>query len=104
MGETGCGPDPDAGYSLPAWTYSDPEFFAVETRRIFRPSWQIVAHDSDLPAPGDFHVLDYLGESIIVIRGDDGEARAFTNVCRHRGARLARLIHRAQSAGLAGVV
>src|SRR5690606_33217301 len=27
-------------------------------------------------------------ESIIVIRGDDDQLRAFTNVCRHRGARL----------------
>ncbi|MBA4090460.1 MAG: aromatic ring-hydroxylating dioxygenase subunit alpha [Sphingobium sp.] len=80
--------DPDAGWSLPAWTYSDPEFFAVEVERIFRPAWQIVCHQSDIPTPGDFHTLDMIGESVIVIRGDDGTVRAFTNVCRHRGARI----------------
>jgi phenylpropionate dioxygenase-like ring-hydroxylating dioxygenase large terminal subunit len=47
-----------------------------------------VCHASDIPNPGDWRSLDYLGESVIVIRGDDGEARAFANVCRHRGSRL----------------
>lgn len=80
--------DPDAGWSLPGWTYRDPEFFDVELRRIFRPSWQIVCHRSDIPSPGDFHRIDYIGESVIVMRGEDGLIRAFANVCRHRGARL----------------
>lgn len=80
--------DPDAGWSLPAWTYSDPEFFEVEMRRVMRPSWQVVCHLSDVPNVGDYHTLEYLGESIIVVRGQDQKVRAFTNVCRHRGARL----------------
>ena len=82
------GADPDAAYSLPAWTYSDPEFFGLEIQRIFRPAWQIVCHASDIPSPGDYHLIDHIGENIIVMRGDDGTARAFTNVCRHRGARM----------------
>ncbi len=81
-------PDPDADFSLPAWTYSDPDFFAAEMTRIIRPSWQIVCHESDVAAPGDYHTLDYAGESVVVLRGADGELRAFANVCRHRGARL----------------
>lgn len=80
--------DPDAGWSLPAWTYSDPEFFTAEMQRVIRPSWQVVCHQSDVPNVGDYHTLEYLGESIIVVRGQDGDVRAFTNVCRHRGARL----------------
>jgi phenylpropionate dioxygenase-like ring-hydroxylating dioxygenase large terminal subunit len=48
----------------------------------------VVCHVSDVPRPGDFHSLDFLGESIVVLRGDDGEVRAFHNVCRHRAARL----------------
>ncbi|MFZ2996688.1 aromatic ring-hydroxylating oxygenase subunit alpha [Sphingobium sp.] len=82
------GADPDAAYSLPAWTYHDPEFFALEIQRIFRPAWQIVCHASDIPSPGDYHLIDHVGENIIVMRGDDGMVRAFTNVCRHRGARM----------------
>jgi carnitine monooxygenase subunit len=80
--------DPDDGWSLPAWTYSDPEFFEAEIARVIRPSWQVVCHVSDIPDIGDFHTLDYVGESLIVVRGKDGALNAFTNVCRHRGARL----------------
>ena len=76
------------GWSLPAWTYRDPEFFALELARIFRPSWQIAGHESDLPRAGDYLTIDYIGESVILMRGEDGVVRAFTNVCRHRGARI----------------
>jgi phenylpropionate dioxygenase-like ring-hydroxylating dioxygenase large terminal subunit len=76
------------GWSLPAWTYSDPEFFALEQERVFAPSWQVVCHESDVASPGDWHTLEYLGESVIVIRGKDMLLRAFTNVCRHRGSRV----------------
>jgi carnitine monooxygenase subunit len=80
--------DPLDGWSLPAWTYSDPAFYALEVERIFRPSWQIVCHESDIANAGDWHSLDYAQESIIVVRGQDHIIRAFTNVCRHRGSRL----------------
>ena len=77
-----------AELSLPGWIYRDPEFFEAEMERVIRPSWQIVCHLSDIANPGDWHTLDYLGESVIVVRGDDGAVRAFANVCRHRASRL----------------
>ncbi|WP_066812421.1 aromatic ring-hydroxylating oxygenase subunit alpha [Sphingomonas asaccharolytica] len=80
--------DPDADWSLPGWLYTDPEYFEVEMARVLRPSWQIVCHQSDIAKPGDFHTIDYLGESVIAIRGQDGQVRAFANVCRHRAMRL----------------
>jgi len=80
--------DADEGWSLPAWTYADPDFFAAEMERVIRPSWQVVCHESDVAQSGDWHTLDYAGESIVVIRGSDARLRAFTNVCRHRGSRL----------------
>lgn len=76
------------GMSLPGWVYHDPEFFKVEMDRVIRPSWQIMCHQTDIPHAGDWHGLDYLGESVIVIRGDDGAIRAFHNVCRHRASRI----------------
>jgi len=81
-------PDPQRDFSLPGWIYRDPEYFAVEMERLIRPAWQIVCHASDIAGPGDWRTLDYLGESVIVIRGADGAARAFANFCRHRGSRL----------------
>ncbi|MES2096017.1 MAG: aromatic ring-hydroxylating dioxygenase subunit alpha [Pseudomonadota bacterium] len=81
-------PDPDADWSLPGWLYTDPEFLEVESARVLRPSWQIVCHVSDIANPGDFHTIDYCGESVIAVRGQDGVVRAFANVCRHRAMRL----------------
>ncbi|MDB5701641.1 MAG: (2Fe-2S) ferredoxin, partial [Sphingomonadales bacterium] len=80
--------DADEGFSLPGWTYSDADFFYAEMQKVIRPSWQIVCHLSDVADPGDYHTLEYAGESVIVVRGDDRVVRAFTNVCRHRGSRL----------------
>jgi phenylpropionate dioxygenase-like ring-hydroxylating dioxygenase large terminal subunit len=81
-------PDPLDGMSLPGWLYHDAEFFAAEKAAFLRAAPQVVCHVSEIPAPGDWRTIDCLGESVIVIRGDDGAARALSNVCRHRGSRL----------------
>ncbi len=83
-----AGSDPDEFTSLPGWLYHDEEFFAHEAERVFRPSWQVVCHVNDIPNAGDWHSFDFLNESIIAVRGDDGVVRAFHNVCRHRASRL----------------
>jgi carnitine monooxygenase subunit len=80
--------DPLSGIGLPGWAYHDAAYFQVEMDRVIRPSWQIVCHASDIPNVGDWHSLDLLNESIIVMRGDDGGLRAFHNMCRHRASRL----------------
>ena len=63
----------DADWSLPAWLYNDPDFFAAEMTKVMRPSWQVVCHVSDIAGVGDYHTLDFLGESVLVVRGEDGE-------------------------------
>ena len=80
--------DDQEDLSLPGWVYHDPEYFRVEMARLIRPSWQIVCHANDIAGAGEWRTLEILGESVVVIRGDDGAARAFANVCRHRGSRL----------------
>lgn len=80
--------DPLDGMSLPGWVYHDEEFLAAEKQAILRAAPQVVCHENDIPAPGDWRSFDYLGESVIVVRGDDHVCRAFANVCRHRGSRL----------------
>jgi phenylpropionate dioxygenase-like ring-hydroxylating dioxygenase large terminal subunit len=81
-------PDPSDDMSLPGWLYFDPEFFEAEKRAFLRSAPQVVCHESEIAEPGEWRSIDYLGESVIVIRGDDGVIRAFSNVCRHRGSRL----------------
>ena len=80
--------DPLDGMSLPGWLYHDADFFAAEQGAFLRAAPQVVCHESEIALPGEWRTLEYLGESVIVIRGDDGVARAFANVCRHRGSRL----------------
>ena len=80
--------DPLDEMSLPGWLYHDPEFLEAEKRAFLRAAPQVVCHESEIAEPGAWRTLEYLGESIIVIRGDDGQVRAFSNVCRHRGSRL----------------
>jgi phenylpropionate dioxygenase-like ring-hydroxylating dioxygenase large terminal subunit len=80
--------DAQEDLSLPGWVYRDPEYFRVEMARLIRPSWQIVCHANDIAKAGEWRTLEILSESILVIRGDDGQVRAFANVCRHRGSRL----------------
>ena len=82
------GHDPVDDMSLPGWLYHDPEFFEAEKAAFLRAAPQIVCHESEIANPGDWQSLEYLGESVIVIRGDDDQVRAFSNVCRHRGSRL----------------
>jgi phenylpropionate dioxygenase-like ring-hydroxylating dioxygenase large terminal subunit len=81
-------PDPLEGTSLPGWLYYDAEFFEAEKRAFLRAAPQVVCHESEIREPGEWRSLEYLDESVFVIRGDDGQVRAFANVCRHRGSRL----------------
>jgi len=82
------GADPLDDMSLPGWLYFDPEFFAAETNTFLRAAPQVVCHENEIAKPGEWRTIEYLGESVIVIRGDDRQVRAFSNVCRHRGSRL----------------
>jgi choline monooxygenase len=68
--------------------YVDPDGLAHEQQAIFARSWQLAGHVADLATPGRFVTAQIGSESAIAIRGEDGELRAFRNVCRHRASRL----------------
>ncbi len=78
----------DEDFSLPGWIYGDPEFLELERQVIFRKSWHLIGHLNDLPAVGDYLTFKFMNESVLTVRGADGEVRSFHNVCRHRAARL----------------
>ena len=62
---------------------------AAEAEHLFRRLPQFVAMSTDLPAPGSFCVRADLLVPTVLTRDATGKARAFANVCRHRGARVA---------------
>ena len=68
--------------------YTSPEVFALEMQRIFREGWVYVAHESEVPEPGDYVTRRIGGDPLIVTRGKDGQIRVLHNRCTHRGNRL----------------
>ena len=68
--------------------YTDPLVYDLEMRRIFREGWVFVAHESEVPEPGDYVTKRIAGEPYVVARGKDGEVRVMANRCTHRGNRL----------------
>lgn len=74
--------------TLPGRYYTSPDVFAEERERIFARHWICVGRDAALAAPGDYFLVEIAGESIIVLRDQASERRAYYNVCRHRGTRL----------------
>jgi phenylpropionate dioxygenase-like ring-hydroxylating dioxygenase large terminal subunit/AcrR family transcriptional regulator len=76
--------DPAIRLTLPAWVYSSEEFHELEKEHLFLSSWQIVGHVSELKETGDYLTFEFFGRRGFVVKGADGEIRAFHNVCAHR--------------------
>lgn len=76
------------GYSLEAPFYTSPAIHELDLELIFGRHWIGVGVEPDLPEPGDYFTVAIGRESVLLVRGEDLEIRAFHNVCRHRGARL----------------
>jgi phenylpropionate dioxygenase-like ring-hydroxylating dioxygenase large terminal subunit len=74
--------------TLPGRDYHAPEVFELERERIFFREWIYAGRADEAPDAGDFLTADVVGESVLVVRGKDGELRGFYNVCRHRGSRI----------------
>lgn len=75
--------------TIPAAWYHDPGLAALERARVFGDTWLVVGRADQVATPGDFFTADVAGEPVVVTRDGDGTLRAFANVCRHRGARVA---------------
>ena len=76
--------------TMPARWYTDPEILTLEKERIFWKTWQPVGRVDMVARAGDFFTCEVTGEPLVVTRGKDEVLRAFYNVCRHRGATVAR--------------
>ena len=80
--------DPELSYTIPARLYWDRDVLEEERREIFDRSWIVIAHRSELDAPGAYVTAEILGQRVFAIRTRDLELRAFYNVCQHRGHAL----------------
>lgn len=75
---------------VPRARYVDETFYQQEMEHVFRKSWLILAHSSELPEPGNYVTFDLPFAPVLLVRGKDGQIRAFLNACRHRGAPVVR--------------
>ena len=77
-----------AATTLPQHYYTDPALFQREMEAIHFDMWVCAGRAQQLPNAGDYFVRRVANAGIIVVRDDQGEIRAFHNVCRHRGTLL----------------
>lgn len=75
-------------HSLQQALYNSPEAFQHDLERLFLRHWILAGHAASAPNPGDYFLHEAGPESVIILRGQDGQLRALANVCRHRGSRI----------------
>ncbi len=74
----------------PIVSYTDPDRLDRELSVLFRRYPLMMGLGCRIPEPGDYFTVDSCGVPILIVRDDDRDVRAFLNVCRHRGAQVAR--------------
>lgn len=86
--EDAIGVPPQRPTLVPAQRYYSSEFAALENERMWPKVWQFACTVDHVAEPGDYFEYRCGPYSVLVVHGDDGELRAFQNVCRHRGNAL----------------
>ncbi|HUO72739.1 MAG TPA: aromatic ring-hydroxylating dioxygenase subunit alpha [Solirubrobacteraceae bacterium] len=80
--------DPASGTALEPRFYTDPEILEAEQELIFERTWQLAGHISSLATPGSYITASAGSQPVLVVRDQEGQLRAYRNVCRHRASRL----------------
>jgi phenylpropionate dioxygenase-like ring-hydroxylating dioxygenase large terminal subunit len=74
---------------LPFSRYTSKEMYDLEIKNMWSRVWQWACREEHIPKTGDYYVYDVGPYSALVIRGEDGQIRAFVNSCPHRGMQFA---------------
>src|SRR3954467_9649721 len=74
---------------VPKERYFDADFYRLEAEQLWPRVWQMACRLEEIPTAHDFAEYEFLDQSVIVVRTEDGAVRAFQNACRHRGVRVA---------------
>jgi len=70
--------------------YTSSDVFDAEMRNIFERGWVFVAHESQVPEPGDYRTASIGTQPVVVSRHEDGQIYVLLNRCRHRGTVVCR--------------
>jgi carnitine monooxygenase subunit len=74
--------------TIPSSNYFDPERWQREVDMIFKRVPLLLAMTAEIKEVNTYKAIDVVGMPILISRGADGVARAFVNMCSHRGAQL----------------
>src|SRR6185437_4781317 len=74
--------------TLPQSYYTDPAWFQREMEAVHLEMWLCAGRAGQIPKPGDYFLRQVGNANVIITRDEQGEIRAFHNVCRHRGTLL----------------
>jgi len=77
--------DHPAGYAFAGKFYSDESIYRTDMEYVWRRGWLFVGFTFEIPEPGNYFTFEVGDDSLIVIRGNEGEVNALYNTCRHRG-------------------
>jgi phenylpropionate dioxygenase-like ring-hydroxylating dioxygenase large terminal subunit len=75
-----------SGWSLEQGFYTDKDIFEAEWEHIWKKYWLFAGTTAEIPKAGDYFTYQAHKDSIILIRGNNGEVHAHYNTCRHRGS------------------
>ncbi|MCF6435040.1 aromatic ring-hydroxylating dioxygenase subunit alpha [Pseudoalteromonas sp. MMG022] len=70
--------------------YFSEEWFAKEQKNVFAQNWSFVGVENDVKNNGDYICTTVGNLPLFVIRDNQGQLRAFHNICRHRGTVMLR--------------
>jgi phenylpropionate dioxygenase-like ring-hydroxylating dioxygenase large terminal subunit len=76
--------------NLPTERWTSREFFDLEVEKMWSKTWQMACRESQLANPGDYFVYDIVNNSVLIVRTESGELKAYHNSCLHRGRVLKR--------------
>ena len=77
------------GTTIPVDYYTEEKHYLNDERFVREHFWMMADHESRISNPGDYFVFEFgRGDSLIILRANDGVVKAYHNVCRHRGSRL----------------
>ncbi|QGX96052.1 ring-hydroxylating oxygenase subunit alpha [Haloplanus rallus] len=78
----------DETNALPAKYFTDPDVWEMEKEKVFSRYWVYAGHENCIPDAGDYFTRTVGDKQVIVARDEDGDVRAFYNVCAHRGSKM----------------
>lgn len=74
------------GYALEQPFYTSPEVYQQDLEQIFYKEWLFAIPAAQLVKAGSYATLRVGAYEVIIVKGRDGQVRAFHNSCRHRGS------------------